>query len=594
MATAAPAVHYDLSFPNAVHHEAEVRVTFTGVTTPVLEVIMSQSSPGRYALHEFAKNVYAFRAQDPSGKPLPITRPNPSAWNINATEASGTVTIAYTVFGDRVDGTYAAIDETHAHLNMPAVLAWAHGFEHAPVTLAFHVPPNSNWIPATQLHPAPGGGFSAPDLEWLMDSPIDLSPQTIREWKTGKGSFRMALHHRGTQEEADSYATLCRKVVAEEEGVFGEFPNFDGGSYTFLLDYLPYDNGDGMEHRDSTVITAPIELKESAHRAIGTVSHEFFHTWNVRRIRPKSLEPFDFEHVDMSGELWFAEGFTNYYGILALKRAGISSLDEFTSGMSAAVDAVTTHPGREIFDVVDMSRRAPFVDAATSIDPTNNANIFISYYTYGQALAFGIDLAIREHFPGKSLDDWMRTMWHEHPDIDKPYTLADLESTLAETTGDKAFAAGIFQHNINGFEPLDYAKLVAPAGFTLQLSHPGKPWLGVQRLDTSANGVQLDSPALRGSPLYIAGLDKGDEITACDGKPVKSSDQLDTCIARRQPGDHLSLKATTRSGQRQVDVILLQDPKLQLATNERLNKPVTPEMLAFRENLLGSKAIHAF
>src|SRR5580658_3661780 len=123
-------VSYEASFPNAAHHEAEIRVTFTGVRQPVLEVVMSRSSPGRYALHEFAKNVYRLSAKDPAGVPLPIARPNPYGWNISSHH--GTVIIHYTLFGDHADGTYVGIDETHAHLNLPATLVWARGFENVP------------------------------------------------------------------------------------------------------------------------------------------------------------------------------------------------------------------------------------------------------------------------------------------------------------------------------------------------------------------------------------------------------------------------------------------------------------------------------
>ncbi len=126
-------VRYDLSFPNAAHHEAEVRATFSGVRQPVLEVMMSRSSPGRYALHEFAKNVYNFRASDGEAHPLQVVRPNPYQWNVSGHH--GTVVVEYTVYGDRADGTYDGIDLTHAHLNMPATLVWAHGFEKAPVSL---------------------------------------------------------------------------------------------------------------------------------------------------------------------------------------------------------------------------------------------------------------------------------------------------------------------------------------------------------------------------------------------------------------------------------------------------------------------------
>lgn len=347
-----------------------------------------------------------------------------------------------------------------------------------------------------------------------------------------------------------------------------------------------------MEHRDSTVITSTGDLKDSAERLIETVSHEFFHSWNVRRIRPRSLEPFDFERADMSGELWFAEGFTNYYGFLVLERAGITNLDTFLHGMGEAINVVSTAPGRTVFDVVAMSRLAPFVDAATSIDRNNFENTFISYYIYGQALAFGIDLAIRERFPGKSLDDWMRVMWREHPDIEKPYTLEDLESALAEATGSKDFAADFFERCIYGNGPMDYASLVTPAGLVLRKRNPGQAWLGTQKLEFFDSGAEVLSGTRRGSPLYEAGLDKGDRILRWDGKVLKNAGDLDSWLDKHKPGDRVRLNINTRAGDKQVTLVLQEDPAVELVSNERLGKTVTAQMANFRHAWLASKALH--
>jgi predicted metalloprotease with PDZ domain len=181
-------------------------------------------------------------------------------------------------------------------------------------------------------------------------------------------------------------------------------------------------------------------------------------------------------------------------------------------------------------------------------------------------------------------------MWREHADIEQPYTLTDLQQTLAETTGDKAFAEELFTKHIIGKEPLDYGRLIEPAGLALQLGRPGKTWLGVQRLDASAKGVQFGSAALRGSPVYKAGLEKGDEIEACDGNDVKSVDQLDACLGRHSAGDKVKLKAVTRSGEKEVEVTLQQDPRVEVVSNEHLGKEVTAKMKKFREAWLASKA----
>ncbi len=469
-------VRYELKFPNAAHHEAEVRATFTGVRQPVLEVLMSRSSPGRYALHEFAKNVYHFHATDGQGRELAVTQPSPYQWNVSGHN-----------------------DPTHAHLNLPATVVWAHGFEKTPVSLNFDLPADSGWKITTQLAPHPDGAWTAPNMDRMMDSPVEISNHYLAEWKVGDAQFRMALHHRGTDEEAAAFARLCQVVVTEEEGVFGAFPKYDNGNYTFLLDYVPYASGDGMEHRDSTVISGARDLKTGASQMVGTVAHEFFHSWNVKRIRPKTLEPFDYERADMSGELWFAEGFTNHYGPLTLKRAGLTDIDRFARSMGGVVSTVLTAPGRQVFNVVDMSRRAPFVDAATANDPVNTAKTFISYYTYGQALALVIDLSIRSRFPGKALDDWMRASRGGKKEVDLvleespalqlvPYELADKQLTPEITAFREAWLSSKAVHPLP--KVVEYCPLC-------RRSHP----------------FELDNCPYDGTALRITALKPGEEYT---------------------------------------------------------------------------------
>ena len=500
--------------------------------------------------------------------------------------------IDYTLFGDRADGTYNAIDPSHAHLNAPAAFAWAHGFEKNPVSLNIEIPPGSNWSVATQLAPGAGGTWTAPTLDALMDGPIEIGPHILRQWTAGGAQFRLALHFQGPDDAAARFERMCEAVVLEEQGIFGAFPKYDNGSYTFLVDYLPYVSGDGMEHRDSSVITSAVPLtRESAAQQVESVAHEFFHSWNVKRIRPRSLEPFDYERANMSGELWFAEGFTDYYAPLVLHRAGISSRDEFMKVMSNAVNAALTAPGREVFSLEDMSRQAPFIDGAASIDVQNRANIYISYYTYGRAVGLGIDLAIRSRFPGKSLDDWMRAIWRRHPDVQKPYTGQDLEQALAEATGSSEFARETFGRHIQGLEPMDYGALLAGAGFALRAASPQKAWVGTQPMSFSDRGIDINGPTLRGSPLYAAGIDLGDRIVEADGKNLKSRRDWEDWIASHKPGDRSALTVEARAGRKQVPITWAQAPEVEIVSFEKAGRPVTPEITAFRDAWLGSKAL---
>ncbi|HUR34933.1 MAG TPA: hypothetical protein VM032_14120, partial [Vicinamibacterales bacterium] len=306
------ALAYRFSFPEPQHHWMAVEASFTELSAAPLELRMARSSPGRYAIHDFAKNVYDVEALAPDGRPLPVTRPDPYGWTVP--EHGPTVTVRYKVFGDRVDGTYLAIDPTHAHLNMPASVLWARGLDDRPVRLTFVEPPGLAWTVATQLYPtARPQEFTAPNLQYLMDSPTEFGPVTIRPFTVDGHTFRFALHHTGTAGELDRLVTDVQKIVAAEREIFREFPDYEPGHYTFIADYLPYASGDGMEHRNSTIMTSSSAIRTNRGGLLGTVAHEFFHNWNVERIRPRTLEPFDFERANMSGELWLAEGFTQYY-----------------------------------------------------------------------------------------------------------------------------------------------------------------------------------------------------------------------------------------------------------------------------------------
>ena len=585
---AAQELKYDVSFPNAVHHEAQVTLTVSGLPRRPVQFQMSRSSPGRYAIHEFAKNVYAVSAEDGQGKPLPVTRTEPSTWSVAG--HAGTVKLTYTLFADRADGTYSQVDDTHAHLDMPATFLWIRGLESWPMAVAFHLPTGSRWRAATQLYPTMDPlRFTAPNLQYFMDSPVELSDFVLREWmvSTLAGTFpvRLALHHQGTDAEVDAYVEMIKKVVQQEIAVFGVTPRYDVGRYTFIADYLPWASGDGMEHRNSTIITSSRPLDGNALALLGTVSHEYFHSWNVERIRPRSLEPFDFTRANMSGELWFAEGFTSYYGPLFLRRAGLTSAAEYAHGLSRGIDAVLNDPGRQFASPVEMSHQAPFVDAATSVDPTNEDNTFMSYYTWGSVLGLALDLSLRKEF-GKPLDGYMRMMWTKYGQSEVPYTLQDLQATLVEYSGSQAFADQFFAKYVLGREVPDLAALLSQAGLLLRPRNPDGAWLGPVRLDIDSAGGRIDSPTLIGSPLYKAGLDRGDVILTLGDTPLISDSAWQAVKAAHKPGDDIAVTYQGRGRTSMVHATFAADPRVEVVTYEEAGLPVTDAMQKFRQSWL--------
>lgn len=590
-------VRYTVAFPNAVHHEARVTVVFPSLATTPLEMRMSRTSPGRYALHEFAKNVYDVEIEGSDGTPVTAERPDLHQWTV--ADHGGTVTVRYTLFGDRIDGTYAGIDTEGAMLNIPASMMWARGLEDRPVEIRFEPPQGSGWQAATQLVPTDDPlTFTAPDYAYFLDSPVLLADLDVREWTVeSEGTpytIRFALHHTGTEAEADRYAAMVERVVDQELAIFGELPDFDYGTYTFLAAYLPWAAGDGMEHRNSTVLTRPGTLPSVTIRALGTVAHEFFHAWSIERIRPASLEPFDFEDANVSRELWFGEGFTSYYDDLALVRAGIIDADEFGVRMADLINTVTMSPGRRFFSPIEMSMQAPFVDAAVSVDPQNRANTFISYYTWGAALGLALDLAIRERFPEQSLDDFMRAMWERHGEPFDPYEVADLEAVLAETVGDEAFARDFFDRYVRGVErdPAvevpDYETLLASAGFVVR-QRTDAPDLGLLSLEYEDGGARITTPVLIGTPLYEAGAETGDRIVSVNGVQMAAPGALELALRGLAAGDEVTLELETRGGRRTTSAMLAPNRAVEVVRVEAGGGSVSAEARAFRQAWLGAR-----
>jgi len=551
---------YDISFDNAVHHEAQISVYFDNLEEKVLEVRMSRTSPGRYALHEFAKNVYNVKAYDENGNELSITRPNPHQWNVSG--HNGTVRFEYTLFANRGDGTYSQVDETHAHLNMPATFAWARSYEHRPIEITFNTDFDQNWKVATQLKQLEGNRYHAPDLDYFLDSPVEIADFHLREKEVDGQNIRMVLHTHASNDEVDDYFENVIAIVNRQRDVFGKLPAFDYGEYTFLNCYMPNASGDGMEHRNSTIVTGSKSMdQELGNYRISTIAHEFFHVWNVERIRPASLEPFDFEEANMSGELWFAEGFTSYYTNLTLVRAGIISEKDYVEGLAGGINYVSNSPGRNYHNPIEMSYQAPFVDAARSVDPTNRENTFISYYTYGSVLGLALDLSLRNEANNLNLDEFMRLVWDKYGKDEIPYTVRDIRDALSEYAGDE-FSNDFFSRYIYDSKLPDYQQLLETAGVSLEKANAEKAVLGTSI--AIENGVgKLRTNAIVDSPIYDAGINRNDNIISIDGVLLSEVESVDEILSTHKPGDRIDILFNRMGEEYTVEVVLAEDPTIQ-------------------------------
>ena len=566
--------NYTISFENAAHHEAEITATFKGLKSDETEFRMSRSSPGRYAIHEFAKNVYNVKVTDGKGHILETTRPDPYSWSVK--DHDGIIHVSYTLYANHGDGTYAQVDETHAHLNMPATFMYVPSLENDTFNIEFKPHIDLNWKIATQLKLLEGNTYSAENLQYFMDSPTEISDHMLRSFEMDGQKINFALHHNGTAAEFDDYFEKVKKTILQQKAVFGELPSYDYGEYTFLGCYIPNATGDGMEHRNSTIVTSTRSLADGADRNIGTVSHEFFHCWNVERIRPQSLEPFNFEEDNMSGELWFAEGFTSYYDDLTLTRAGLIAQEDYIKGLTGTFNYVWNSPGRQFFNPIEMSYQAPFVDAARSVDDINRDNTFISYYSYGNMLGLALDLSLRAE--NLNLDDYMTLVWKTYGKTETYYTIADLQQTLRDYAGAE-FGDAFFNNYIYKSGMPDFETLFKTVGVQLK-RNTEQPAFGL-RLKNQV----ITSNTMVGSGAYTAGLEKGDKLLKIDATNINETSDLNKILGTLKPNQTIDVVYERFGKERTVKLTLDADTSYAILSLDDL-----PEVTkANREAWLGAK-----
>jgi predicted metalloprotease with PDZ domain len=349
------------------------------------------------------------------------------------------------------------------------------------------------------------------------------------------------------------------------------------------------------------VLSSQSALRNPRQRTglLSTVAHEFFHSWNMERIRARDLEPFNFEEADVSGELWLGEGFTSYYDDLITRRANLMPLEQTLASFAGTINAVTLSPARQLRTAEEMSRLAPFVDAAAAIDRTSWDNTFISYYTYGAAIGLALDLTLRDRSNGQtSLDTYMKALWARHGRpgqkepgmVATPYTMDDLKNVLGEVSGDRAFAMAFFANYVQGHDVADYGSLLARAGLTLRKRNPGAVTLGSTPLTFSGGGARVAGAVIVDAPLYKAGIDRDDLIVSLGGTPVTTEDTLNQVLGQQQPGAKLAIRFVRRSGETVNGTIVLdEDASIEIVPIEQAGGVLTDAQKQFRNDWLGSK-----
>ncbi|PYR98436.1 MAG: hypothetical protein DMG12_22855 [Acidobacteria bacterium] len=489
-------ISYRLGMPRPASHLFEVTIDVSippTDQTAFIDFQIPKWQPGRYSVADFAANVQEFSARAQEGQ-LSWTKVDDQTWRVQR-QGKPNVTATYRIFGNDLSGTYAQLDVGHASYTGGEIFMYVVGHKPDPVDLRIEPPPNWRVINGRTERPNQLE-WKYPDYEIMIDNPTEIGPDwTLDEFKVDGKTYRVMIHSRGEEGgRRPAFVRDVEKIVRAEIRMWGT-PEFN--NYTFMFHFANDDHSsDGMEHLTSTQIIEPGVLAErSAYEgAIRTTAHEFFHAWNVKRLRPAELGPWDWTRPAVTRALWIAEGFTQ----CQLMSAEASSM------------------------------AAPFIDAALHRQRTNLSNTSLSYYLKGELIALNLDLLIREKTRGRrSLDDVMRRAYDEFylksPNASyylkgRGYSIEDFARVVSEIAGTDMNE--FFARYIRGTELLPYDKAFQAVGLRLVKSPASLPYTGGIVID-QPNRQALRIDALRiDSPAERAGLQEGDVLVSIGGMPV--------------------------------------------------------------------------
>ncbi|MGH9451655.1 MAG: M61 family metallopeptidase [Terriglobia bacterium] len=593
-------LQYHLLLLRPSTHLINVAIDVGNVKDRALDFVMPAWAPGRYAVYNFAKDVQQFQATGANGQPLAWTNTDKQTWQVDARGAGGALTVRYRVYANTLTGSFAQFGPAHANINGAGVYMYVAGHKRDPLSLVVQTP--AAWGKDAKIY----SGFSlftsqtrfrAPNYDRLIDTPMEVSAHDVEQSFISHGkTFRVVVHAlgAGTETPAQWTAKLTGDIEKIVDSEMSMMPDPDFANYTFLVHVSPFiTEGDGMEHLNSTeIIVCGVPDGDTMAGAELDAAHEFFHLWNVKRLRPAALGPFDYTKENYTRSLWFAEGLTQYYSYVHLRRAGLWSRQDFLDHLAGEVQTLEDEPGRFMMSAESSSFHAWFYDRAPQMQQTNFVNSTISYYNKGALLGMLLDLEIRERTGGrKSLDDLMRFMYNKFY-VNAPaatyylpgrgYMEQDILAALKAVSGTDF--SGFYTRYITGTEELPYERVLAAAGMTLQVSTApdAAPSLGIlgQPVD---DGICI--MAVRpGTAADRAGLSRGDVLISVDQLPL-STGSLTTRLKMYPPGAVVPF-TVQRLGER-ITVEVKLGPPVADDYSLEVNSAATPEEAQIRDGWLG-------
>jgi predicted metalloprotease with PDZ domain len=544
--TVPPDISYTVSMSKPWTHLLEVEMRMSWTQMPAMaELKMPVWTPGSYLVREYARHVEDFSVKDAGGNNLSWQKINKNTWQID-TKGAKEIVARYNVYANELTVRTNELNADHAFFTPAALLMFPK--DQIAAASIVKVNPFGNWKIGTGLPKVDGQAntFRAENFDVLYDSPFEVSDFKEITFTVQGKPHRYVISGEGNY-DLQRLATDTAKIVEEAYKIFGELPYND---YTFIVNLR---GGGGLEHLNSTALQwQKFGFKpESSYKSfLGLVAHEYFHLWNVKRIRPDALGPFDYENENYTRLLWVAEGGTSYYESVLSRRAGLESPAEVLAGKASAIQQLQTRPGRLETSVEESSFDAWIKYYRQDENSINNQ---ISYYDKGDIVNFMLDLTIRSSSNGaKSLDDVMRYLYNEHFKKGKNYTPADYQKA-AELAAGKSLE-DFFSKYVRGREDIDYNSILNPFG--LQLNTGGGRETAYLGANMSQAGERLNITSLaQGTPAYEQGLNVNDQIIAIDGNRA-SQQFLQTYLAEKKAGDKIRLTVFRFDTMRDIEITL--------------------------------------
>ena len=542
-------ISYTLRFPEPHSHYIEVEALIPSTDQATIDLMMPVWTPGSYFVREFARNLENITARTPSGSELIIESTRKNRWVVK-TDGSEPIILSYRVYSHEMSVRTNWVDSDFALVNGAPTFITSADLQQRPHDVTVELPPE--WSRSvTALPPTPSGqphSYRAANFDTLIDSPIVVGNPDIYEFTVDKTPHYLVNVGDDGIWDGTRSAHDVELIVRQQHELWGSIP-YD----RYVILNLITESGGGLEHKDSTVVmTSRWQMRDRQDYVdwLTLVSHEIFHAWNVKRLRPVELGPFNYEQEVHTRSLWAVEGLAVYYGALLVHRAGLSSRDEYFTSLSNEIRRLQTTPGR----LVQTLAQASYDAWIKFYRPNENSrNTTVNYYTKGAVVSFLLDAKIRRMTGGtRTLDDVMRLAYRRYSGT-HGYTPEQLRATTEDALGIDVNLNPWFDQVLDSVDELDYFEALDWFGLTLTMSDsvdtptdeeriPG--WIGLT--PRMSDDDLIVTQVTRGTPGFEAGFNVGDEILAIDGYRVRANswnsrlqqygagDEASVLVARRE------------------------------------------------------------